>query len=143
MCDNKPNLRNSILTQGSTFLYSKDALCLQRTSGKMWPVENAQRRQNVVQGSFFRRSWADLAIVIRKLIAVTAILIKIMDEVLNLGGEVRGGKPENHPQVQWDHIKSCSIPSKIGSLHLLPSKHLIQYESILMESINVSQFSVV
>lgn len=66
-----------------------------------------------------------------------------MDQVLNICGEVREGKPENHPQVEWDHIKSCNIPNKIDSLYLLPNKHLNQYESILMESINVSQFSLV
>lgn len=70
--------------------------------------------------------------------AVTAILMERMDQVLDLCGDVREGEPENHPQVEWDRIRSCSIPNKIDSLYLFPNKHLNQYESILAKSINVS-----
>lgn len=106
-------------------------------------VGNAQRRQSVIQkGHFRRKAGLGWTRIIRQLAAITAILIKIMDQALNLCGAVREGEPGNHPQVEWVNLKSYSSPNKTDLLYFVPNKPLNQSKSILIESINVSQFSL-
>lgn len=45
--------------------------------------------------------------------------------------------------MEWVNLKSYSSPNKTDLLYFVPNKPLNQSKSILIESINVSWFSVV